>query len=68
MKKNEEKLKEIVDSFGRLSFMLETMVKLLQTGDHQEIAKSCLYASLKDSELLVEQLKQIYYEQTQELI
>lgn len=37
-----EELKKVVDTFGKLSFILETAVKLNQTGDCPEIASACL--------------------------
>lgn len=40
---NSEEIKNIVDSFGRLSFVLETWVKLKQTGDFEDL---CLSAHL----------------------
>lgn len=49
---NSEELKRIIDSFGKLSFVLETYVKLAQTGDHPEIAKIALTAVKNDSDEL----------------
>lgn len=51
-----ENVKQAVDHFGRLSFVLESYVKLAQTGDHKEIAKALLYASYEDASRLKDQL------------
>lgn len=45
-----EKLKEVVDAFGRLSFMLETYVKLVQTGDHREVANEIFRCCVDDAQ------------------
>lgn len=62
----DQSVKKVVDTFSRLSFMLETFVKLKQTGDHVIIANQVLEASIKDvtelAESLVE-LKNDLYEQ-----
>lgn len=52
----DEKLKDAVDIFGRLSFVLETYVKLRQTGDHPVTAEMLLKNALLDAEHLVEAL------------
>lgn len=56
MNTSSEKVKQIVDTFGRLSFMLETYVKLLQTGDHPEVTDKALYAIRSDADTLAQQV------------
>lgn len=57
--KNSEEVKKVVDDFGRLSFMLESYVKLVQTGDHPGIADEMLYACREDAGKLYEGLKDL---------
>lgn len=54
-----EQLKKVVDDFGRLSFMLETFVKLAQTGDHGAIAESVLIGVKIDAAQLVRSLNEL---------
>lgn len=56
---NSENVKIVVDHFGRLSFVLETYVKLIQTGDHTDIADSLLVAAIKDAAKLLASLEQL---------
>jgi len=56
---NSELVKKAVDDFGRLSFVLETYVKLAQTGDHSEIAGQLLRAAIKDADTLLLSLTQV---------
>lgn len=56
---NSENLKTACDTFGRLSFLMETYVKLHQTGDHKPIAQGCLDACVVESEILFCQLTDI---------
>lgn len=51
-----ENLKEIVDLFGKLSFMLETHVKLEQTKDHEAVAIEALRAAEMDCHELAKML------------
>lgn len=39
---NDEALKELIDDFGKLSFLLETAVKLHQVGHCNHIKRQCL--------------------------
>jgi len=52
-------LKKAVDDFGRLSFVLETYVKLVQTGDHAEISEKLLEAAITDSYQLSNSLQSL---------
>lgn len=45
-------MKKVVDDFGRLSFVLETYVKLVQTGDHNELANTLLICCDTDANVL----------------
>lgn len=54
-----EKVKNVVDDFGRLSFMLETYVKLQQTGDHHMIADTILQGVKFDAAALVTSLNDL---------
>lgn len=51
-----EKTKTMLDTFGRLSFMLETYVKLQQTGDHSGLKLLVLESVIDDAEALVRNL------------
>lgn len=44
-----ETLKLVCDDFGRLSFLLETFVKLYQTGDHSDCRDLMLGGCVRDS-------------------
>lgn len=59
MMNNSEQIKTAVDNFGRLSFILETYVKLVQTGDHPDIAQDLLQAAIQDSTELHKSLIEI---------
>jgi len=52
---NSEEIKSLVDAFGRLSFALETYVKLVQTGDMPQLREAALEAA-KESATTVHQL------------
>jgi len=60
---NSEKLKVLLDTFGRLSFMLETYVKLEQTGDHAGIKNLVLEAVSDDVQKLSTNIADIQNEQ-----
>lgn len=60
---NSEKLKALLDTFGRLSFMLETYVKLEQTGDHAGIKNLVFEAVSDDTKELINQINDIRDEQ-----
>lgn len=55
-----EQVKSAVDTFGRLSFMMETYVKLHQTGDHQDVKQHALIAAKEDAEKLHKQLAELF--------
>lgn len=48
----DENLKVLVDRFGQLSFLMETAVKLYQTGDSPEIRDLCFSHAFRVSEML----------------
>lgn len=48
-----EKVKNVVDNFARLSFILETYVKLVQTGDHVAITEMMLACAQTDAHKLL---------------
>lgn len=54
-----ETLKELVDNFGRLSFVLETYVKLSQTGDHRNVLPSLLQAAKEDADKVLSSIEKI---------
>lgn len=55
----DESLKQAIDSFGCLSFMLETYVKLRQTGDHPNIAESVLLGAKIQAEDVARKLQNL---------
>lgn len=55
-------VKEVVDDFGRLSFALETYVKLHQTQDHPELSWEALKAVRADIGCLSHSVEEFYME------
>lgn len=55
----DELLKTIIDTFGSLSFLLETAVKLHQTGDHSEIKERCFDVAQNVANKLYTQLESL---------
>lgn len=56
---NSEKLKTVVDQFGKLSFLLETYVKLSQTGDCQSLLQPLMEEVLTSSQHLTIQISNL---------
>lgn len=50
--KSSEDVKALIDKMGSLGFMLETYVKLLQTGDHGKVRDMALYSAWSDCRAL----------------
>lgn len=53
---NSEELKTLIDTFGRMSFVLETVAKLAQTNDHNHLRDAAIAALEIDASTFVHQV------------